>query len=70
MQLQIDGRRYFRGFAQSDFLAGTCLRVAPSVSVDPRVGPSCTNVAIGGDRLYVTGPAIGTVLVADISELR
>jgi gluconolactonase len=36
-------------------------------------GPSCTNVAIGGnngDRLYVTESVTGTVLVADISELR
>jgi gluconolactonase len=35
-------------------------------------GPSCTNVAIGGnnrDRLYVTESVTGTVLVADISEL-
>jgi gluconolactonase len=36
-------------------------------------GPSCTNVAIGGasrDRLYVTESATGTVLVANIGELR
>jgi gluconolactonase len=36
-------------------------------------GPSCTNVAIGGenrDRLYITESVTGTVLVADISELR
>ena len=36
-------------------------------------GASCTNVAIGGpnrDRLYVTESATGTVLSADISELR
>jgi gluconolactonase len=36
-------------------------------------GPSCTNVAIGGanrDRLYVTESATGTVLVANIDELR
>jgi len=35
-------------------------------------GPSCTNVAIGGntrDRLYVTESVTGTVLVADISVL-
>ena len=35
-------------------------------------GPSCTNVAIGGemnDRLYITESATGSVLVADISEL-
>jgi gluconolactonase len=36
-------------------------------------GPTCTNVAIGGanrDRLYITESATGTVLVADISELK
>jgi gluconolactonase len=36
-------------------------------------GPSCTNVAIGGanrDRLYITESVTGTVLVADISELK
>jgi gluconolactonase len=36
-------------------------------------GPTCTNVAIGGarrDRLYVTESSTGTVLVADISELK
>jgi gluconolactonase len=36
-------------------------------------GPSCTNVAIGGanrDRLYITESATGTVLVADIGELK
>ena len=35
------------------------------------VGPTCTNVAIGGpssDRLYITESATGSVLVADISE--
>lgn len=35
-------------------------------------GPSCTNVAIGGDkrdRLYITDSATGTVLVADIGVL-
>jgi gluconolactonase len=35
-------------------------------------GPSCTNVAIGGnnrDRLYITESATGTVLVADIGDL-
>jgi gluconolactonase len=36
-------------------------------------GPSCTNVAISAanrDRLYVTESATGTVLVANIGELR
>ena len=36
------------------------------------VGPTCTNVAIGGanrDRLYITESTSGSVLVADISEL-
>jgi gluconolactonase len=35
-------------------------------------GPSCTNVAIGnhGDRLYVTESVTGTVLSADIGELK
>jgi gluconolactonase len=36
-------------------------------------GSTCTNVAIGGenrDRLYITESATGTVLVADISELK
>jgi gluconolactonase len=36
-------------------------------------GPSCTNVAIGGtnrDRLFVTESSTGTVLVADIGELK
>jgi gluconolactonase len=36
------------------------------------VGPSCTNVTIGGhdrDRLYITESVTGTVLVADISVL-
>src|SRR6516225_2042829 len=36
------------------------------------VGPTCTNVAIGGpssDRLYITESATGSGLVADISEL-
>jgi gluconolactonase len=36
-------------------------------------GQSCTNVAIGGenrDRLYITESVTGTVLVADISELK
>jgi gluconolactonase len=35
-------------------------------------GPSCTNVAIGGekrDRLYITESVTGTILVADISGL-
>jgi gluconolactonase len=35
-------------------------------------GPSCTNVAIGGergDRLYITESASGTVLVADLDVL-
>jgi gluconolactonase len=35
-------------------------------------GPSCTNVAIGGekrDRLYITESVTGTVLVADIGKL-
>src|ERR1700721_772576 len=35
-------------------------------------GPSCTNVAIGGNKgepLYVTESVTGTVLVADISAL-
>ncbi|MDB5517744.1 MAG: SMP-30/gluconolactonase/LRE family protein [Tardiphaga sp.] len=35
-------------------------------------GPSCTNVAIGGnnrDRLYITESVTGTILVADISVL-
>jgi gluconolactonase len=31
-------------------------------------GPSCTNVAISGDRLFITESATGTVMVADISE--
>ena len=36
-------------------------------------GATCTNVAIGGagrDRLYITESATGSVLVADISELK
>jgi gluconolactonase len=36
-------------------------------------GSTCTNVAIGGksrDRLYITESATGSVLVADISELK
>jgi len=33
-------------------------------------GPSCTNVAINGDRLFITESATGTVMVADISGLR
>jgi gluconolactonase len=36
-------------------------------------GPACTNVAIAGanrDRLYITESVTGTVLVADISELK
>jgi gluconolactonase len=35
-------------------------------------GPSCTNVAIGGekrDRLYITESVTGTVMVADIGNL-
>jgi gluconolactonase len=32
-------------------------------------GQSCTNVAIRGDRLYITESVTGTVLVADISGL-
>jgi gluconolactonase len=32
-------------------------------------GPGCTNVAIGGERLYVTKAVIGTVLVGNIGEL-
>jgi gluconolactonase len=32
-------------------------------------GATCTNVAIGGDRLYITESATGSVLVADIGEL-
>jgi gluconolactonase len=31
-------------------------------------GPTCTNVAINGDRLYITESSTGTVMVADISE--
>ena len=33
-------------------------------------GPTCTNVAIKDDRLYITESSTGTVMVADISELR
>jgi len=33
-------------------------------------GPTCTNVAIRDDRLYITESSTGTVMVADISELR
>jgi gluconolactonase len=36
-------------------------------------GTTCTNVAIGGadrDRLYITESTSGSVLVADISELK
>ncbi|MEO6843508.1 MAG: SMP-30/gluconolactonase/LRE family protein [Bradyrhizobium sp.] len=36
-------------------------------------GPTCTNVAIGGnngDRLYITESTTGTIMVADISGLR
>ena len=32
-------------------------------------GQSCTNVAINGDRIYITESVTGTVLVADISVL-
>jgi gluconolactonase len=32
-------------------------------------GQSCTNVAINGDRLYITESVTGTVLVADIGAL-
>jgi gluconolactonase len=31
-------------------------------------GPTCTNVAISGDRLFITESSTGTVMVADISE--
>ena len=31
-------------------------------------GPTCTNVAIRDDRLYITESSTGTVMVADISE--
>jgi len=31
-------------------------------------GPTCTNVAIKDDRLYITESSTGTVMVADISE--
>jgi gluconolactonase len=31
-------------------------------------GQTCTNVAINGDRLYITESSTGTVMVADISE--
>ena len=40
--------------------------------ITSRVGQSCTNVAIGGekrDRLYITESMTGTVLVADIDGL-
>jgi gluconolactonase len=50
---------------------------APNGEVIARIkscaGPTCTNVAIGGknrDRLYVTESATGTVLMADIGELK
>jgi gluconolactonase len=33
-------------------------------------GQTCTNVAIRDDRLYITESSTGTVMVADISELR
>src|SRR5665213_2955626 len=35
-------------------------------------GPTCTNVAINGDRIYITESSTGTVMVADIggSSLR
>ena len=33
-------------------------------------GATCTNVAINGDRLYITESSTGTVMVADISGLR
>jgi gluconolactonase len=32
-------------------------------------GPSCTNVAINGSRLYITESVTGTVLLADLGEL-
>jgi gluconolactonase len=31
-------------------------------------GPTCTNVAINGDRLFITESSTGTVMVAEISE--
>jgi gluconolactonase len=56
---------------------GHVLVFAPSGELIARIkscaGASCTNVAIGGanhDRLYITESATGTVLVADISELK
>jgi gluconolactonase len=33
-------------------------------------GATCTNVAINGERLYITESSTGTVMVADISGLR
>lgn len=33
-------------------------------------GATCTNVAIDGDRIYITESSTGTVMVADISGLR
>jgi hypothetical protein len=33
-------------------------------------GPSCADVAIGGDRLYVTESVTGVVLLADPGELK
>jgi len=37
---------------------------------NPVSGPSCADVAIGGDRLYVTESVTGVVLVADPGELK
>ncbi|HEY3680405.1 MAG TPA: SMP-30/gluconolactonase/LRE family protein [Bradyrhizobium sp.] len=31
-------------------------------------GPTCTNIAINGERLFITESSTGTVMVADISE--
>ena len=56
---------------------GHVLVFAPNGELTARIkscaGATTTNVAIGGagrDRLYITESATGSVLVADIGELR
>jgi gluconolactonase len=72
--MTMDGRgRLFVAHAS----LGHVLVFAPNGELIARIkscaGTTCTNVAIGGnnrDRLYITESTTGSVLVADISELR
>jgi hypothetical protein len=64
---------YRHKFSESSHAGACYVETLIIARIKSCAGPSCTNVAIGGknsDRLYVTESVTGTVMVADISELK